>query len=279
MCATTSSPAKTSPTWMTPRTGANVVRQEGRTRIHGTTVPAQRRCSPTPSGATAARARCLCGAGVPQVKVPATTTPSSAKALYSIPTVSGDTFAPVPTVSWPSSITAASWSRPTRATTRWPQHRPRRPARGQDRLRACGTWPAYRHRRRHGPNVGIYAERLLEHDCPGPGCGRCIGYWGWSNATAPSRSTRPAHGPGSRCRLGRQDRGHAGEGHRERRRRPHRAPRPGWPPPGSPATPRIPPQPPDRPLVTVIDGGATRAAGGAVVTKPTNDAPHRPGLR
>lgn len=54
----------------------------------------------------------------------------------------------------------------------------------------------------HGDNIGIYAARLLDDPLPGPGCGRSIGCWEWSAATAPARSTPPAapHFPWMWCR-------------------------------------------------------------------------------
>ena len=89
--------------------------------------------------------------------------------------------------------------------------------------------------RRHGDAIGIYAERLLDDRCPGPGCARSTGCWAWSAATAPARSTPPAHGhsiwtwstsPRSPRCWRRRPRTH-------RCRRAQRRPLP----PGSPATP------------------------------------------
>ena len=45
----------------------------------------------------------------------------------------------------------------------------------------------------HGPNVGIYAERLLDHDLPWTKTRRA-GCWGWPNATAAGRPTPRARG-------------------------------------------------------------------------------------
>ena len=49
--------------------------------------------------------------------------------------------------------------------------------------------------RRHGDNVGVYAERLLDTDLPWTRCGRSTGCSGWPAATGPGRSTSRASGP------------------------------------------------------------------------------------
>ena len=90
----------------------------------------------------------------------------------------------------------------------------------------------------HGPNVGIYAERLLDHDLPWTRMRQVYRLLGLVKryGAAPDRHRLWAC-PGPRRRLGDQDRRHAGEGHRERRGTATAGRRPGWPRPGSPATP------------------------------------------
>ena len=48
-----------------------------------------------------------------------------------------------------------------------------------------------------GPAVGVYAARLLDTRCPGPGCGPSTGCSAWSVPTAPDRSRRPVPAPSS----------------------------------------------------------------------------------
>jgi hypothetical protein len=47
----------------------------------------------------------------------------------------------------------------------------------------------------HGANVGIYADGCSTTRCRGPECAASTGCWGWSAATAPTRSRPPADAP------------------------------------------------------------------------------------
>jgi hypothetical protein len=46
----------------------------------------------------------------------------------------------------------------------------------------------------HGPNIGIYAERLLDHDLPWTKMRQVYRLLGWSSAMTRARSTLPAPG-------------------------------------------------------------------------------------
>ena len=90
----------------------------------------------------------------------------------------------------------------------------------------------------HGPNIGIYAERLLDHDLPWTKMRQVYRLLGLVKRYGPDPARhRLRPGPGPRRRLGDQDRRHARTGHREPPNRRRRGPRPGWPRPGSPAIP------------------------------------------
>ena len=78
---------------------------------------------------------------------------------------------------------------PSPPTCRRAIHRPGGSARRQDRLRHAGSDPADRHRRRPWGRTSASTPNACSiTSCRGPGCARCIGCWGWSNATARPRS-------------------------------------------------------------------------------------------
>ncbi len=47
----------------------------------------------------------------------------------------------------------------------------------------------------HGPNIGVYAERLLDDPLPWTGCAPCTACSGWSAAAGPTRSRPPVTEP------------------------------------------------------------------------------------
>ncbi|EUA24435.1 tnp domain protein [Mycobacterium xenopi 3993] len=67
----------------------------------------------------------------------------------------------------------------------------------------------------HGADIGIYAERLLDHQLPWTRMRQVYRLLGWSNATARPGEHRLRAGIGARCGLGVQDRRDAAQGHRE----------------------------------------------------------------
>ena len=66
----------------------------------------------------------------------------------------------------------------------------------------------------HGPSVGIYAERILDDRLPWTRMRTVYRLLGLVRRHGAERVEAACSHSGSRCRLGHQDRGHAGAGHR-----------------------------------------------------------------